>query len=777
MAELVAVQSGLALYKAGDVGVVIDTLDLNPYDPQPLETILAAGEWSTDIDDEHVPAACAELADAALDGVQTDVMLAASANDARVVRVPKKVQSAVSLGLTRVRDGDLDVPSMALGVAEKLESGTATIDTVKRVHARFAVSTSDAVNDMLGGTAGREWAAKVCAANGILAAVPEQLPPDMVPVEPPVPTGEAAAMDADPNQPHEFVMFEPGDQQCALCERPMEDPIHVVVMSDDADSGSGASDDDSSSGTADDSAYAAEDVAPEGITYFAEFVPGGDLGPTFQVDQLFALDETGAWWIREAGEWSPTQAPDETADLVQLDEESFNATLEQLDEPGVHVAELSISEERLFELAEPGLRMDVLDAVFAAAPFVPTAVRSANAEKQLRDSKGHFAEVGGTVMDTAGNRGTIVSVNHDDGTVDVKVADGSTKTVPANEVTVDTNAAGAAPAAAPAAAGAAVAQLTGPVTLVPDVHALIDQTVASWKEQLGDTTQGTDSDPQDPAPTTAAGATDDPLIPPDEPAPAGATPSSSGPPADTADDASVAGDPVDDSPVPPLYLAEVDPQDTGAVLACLAVIPAQSEGTNITVYKREPGQWQLDDADRLTIQGPTPPPLVQLTPDMLQGVLGQIDERQGGDDASSGTGDDAATAPVAAAAGFAMLQRFAITAAGLTASQVQGARLLVPYQSPDSWPEDVTQRLNELAAGKEVTPEDFKNTERLRQYWEHGAGAAKIRWGEPNDWYRCVDELGKYLGDRAKGYCALRHRSVTGAWPGHALSEQVPHAK
>lgn len=27
-----------------------------------------------------------------------------------------------------------------------------------------------------------------------------------------------------------------------------------------------------------------------------------------------------------------------------------------------------------------------------------------------------------------------------------------------------------------------------------------------------------------------------------------------------------------------------------------------------------------------------------------------------------------------------------------------------------------------MVAGKEVSPEDVKNTERLRQYWEHGEG-------------------------------------------------------
>lgn len=77
--------------------------------------------------------------------------------------------------------------------------------------------------------------------------------------------------------------------------------------------------------------------------------------------------------------------------------------------------------------------------------------------------------------------------------------------------------------------------------------------------------------------------------------------------------------------------------------------------------------------------------------------------------------------------------------------------------------------LERKVAGKEASPKDVKNTEKLKQYWEHGAGAAKIRWGEPGDFMRCVKELGKYLPpQQVKGYCANRHKGATGGWPGHA---------
>lgn len=56
------------------------------------------------------------------------------------------------------------------------------------------------------------------------------------------------------------------------------------------------------------------------------------------------------------------------------------------------------------------------------------------------------------------------------------------------------------------------------------------------------------------------------------------------------------------------------------------------------------------------------------------------------------------------------------------------------------------------------------DTERLRHYWTHGEGGAKIGWGTPGDFDRCVAELAKYIRD-PKGYCNLRHHEATGMWP------------
>lgn len=54
--------------------------------------------------------------------------------------------------------------------------------------------------------------------------------------------------------------------------------------------------------------------------------------------------------------------------------------------------------------------------------------------------------------------------------------------------------------------------------------------------------------------------------------------------------------------------------------------------------------------------------------------------------------------------------------------------------------------------------------ERLRRYWTRGEGAAKIRWGTPGDFTRCVRALDGKVSD-PKGLCAEYHKAATGKWP------------
>src|SRR5260221_11521102 len=72
----------------------------------------------------------------------------------------------------------------------------------------------------------------------------------------------------------------------------------------------------------------------------------------------------------------------------------------------------------------------------------------------------------------------------------------------------------------------------------------------------------------------------------------------------------------------------------------------------------------------------------------------------------------------------------------------------------------------------ETSPGDARATERLHEYWVHGEGAAKIRWGEPGDFDRCVRHLGKFISD-PQGYCNLAHHAALGIYPAtHAAMEK-----
>lgn len=63
-------------------------------------------------------------------------------------------------------------------------------------------------------------------------------------------------------------------------------------------------------------------------------------------------------------------------------------------------------------------------------------------------------------------------------------------------------------------------------------------------------------------------------------------------------------------------------------------------------------------------------------------------------------------------------------------------------------------------------------TARIRRYWVHGKGAAKIRWGVPGDFNRCRKQLAKYIANPAwlAGTCANMHKEALGFWPGRPLS-------
>ena len=168
--------------------------------------------------------------------------------------------------------------------------------------------------------------------------------------------------------------------------------------------------------------------------------------------------------------------------------------------------------------------------------------------------------------------------------------------------------------------------------------------------------------------------------------------------------------------VPPKYLAIVSPDDPAAVMDMVAIVPQTATSTAPAVYRRKDQKWVPDNQILLDLKSPTPPPVVQLEGEkIVNDILLQVD--------------------------------------GLSNVKASAYNHLINF-----WADSI------VAAGG--LDRNRGNAEELRRYWTKGKGAAKIRWGTPGDWTRCVRNLSKYMGPRAKGYCQLRHKEVTGVYTG-----------
>lgn len=83
---------------------------------------------------------------------------------------------------------------------------------------------------------------------------------------------------------------------------------------------------------------------------------------------------------------------------------------------------------------------------------------------------------------------------------------------------------------------------------------------------------------------------------------------------------------------------------------------------------------------------------------------------------------------------------------------------------------------NLAAAGKKESDVNLPGgNHNLKNYWTHGAGAAKIRWGTDGSFARCVRHLGKYVA-RPQGLCAEYHKAATGEWPTEGGKHGIPSA-
>jgi hypothetical protein len=194
------------------------------------------------------------------------------------------------------------------------------------------------------------------------------------------------------------------------------------------------------------------------------------------------------------------------------------------------------------------------------------------------------------------------------------------------------------------------------------------------------------------------------------------------------------------SDVEPKYIAIVSPDDPQAVMDVAAIVPKTATTTNPVVYKRNDKKWVLDEQILLDLQSATPPPVVKLdTKELINDILKQVDGIE-----EPATEEEKAPSKVPTPA----------SAPEPTAASAYSH--LINFWS------GTTEAL--AAAGG--LDRNRGNAEELRRYWTRGVGGAKIMWGTPGDWTRCVRQLSKYMGPRAKGYCQLRHKDMTGVYTG-----------
>ena len=178
---------------------------------------------------------------------------------------------------------------------------------------------------------------------------------------------------------------------------------------------------------------------------------------------------------------------------------------------------------------------------------------------------------------------------------------------------------------------------------------------------------------------------------------------------------------VETSDVAPLYMAIVSPDDPQAVMELVCMIPASKKTRTPATFIRRNKKWERNDQIARDLQSPTPPPVVLLNQEDLAAVTEQVDGSTS-----------------VAASGILVPSHIALTNNAIIAA-IQAAGGLDRNRG---------------------------NAEKLRRYWTIGRGGLKIRWNTPGDWTRCNRYLRKYMGPRAKGYCALRHKEMTGVWPG-----------
>lgn len=498
---------------------------------------------------------------------------------------------------------------------------------------------------------------------------------------------------------------------------------------------------------------------------------------------LYKVTSNGTWQAWGNGDWVECSEPEQGEQFVELDEEAALFMAGALfDAPDTPV-DLRTPNPEAWDLAEAardeidwilvdramvntGREADIrsnspevnklIDSVYAGtkahaaelnvAPGSPVTndytpeERSENASGQLRDANGRFANVGDSgAIKSSGIGGTILEADGATGVVKVQGDDGNVYDISSTDFEVGAT---PRPKVDPTQVDQSKLDLSGivsPVKEVPQPRATlgrvpeifgpvkINEAIDNYSEFINATRQENAKEfkkllngPLDVTEVSetealqAAAAPDVPAV-----APAEGSEGDEAPPATP--------DPTpDSSDVTPVYLAIVDREDPRAVMELVALVPSTATSTDPKTFRRTGGKWVEDASVLRDMRSATPPPLVQLDADQYEDVVAQVDM-----ESTTTEGEPVPTA---------------------TDEETEPAQTITAAGGADR---------------------NSGNAEKLRRYWTVGEGGAKIRWDTGGDWTRCVRLLSKHLGNRAKGYCALRHKEMTGVWPGDKKNREL----
>lgn len=198
-------------------------------------------------------------------------------------------------------------------------------------------------------------------------------------------------------------------------------------------------------------------------------------------------------------------------------------------------------------------------------------------------------------------------------------------------------------------------------------------------------------------------------------------------------------EPSEGLPEPPqggVIVAIVDGLDRNAVLELVSIVPGPQ------VFRLHDGKWHEDPAWVQIMRSIKPPAMVKLSEGQVPTVVQQVNQATAGEPFEP----------------FDSKDKEKYVVASITES---------PYLSKlyRETTEAVIMTKVALAAtaGRNITPKDRKNTEKLRRYWLYGKGAAKIRWGTPGAWRRCYRNVVKHMGPKmAPGYCTNLSKRLGG---------------